>query len=358
MVKWPPSVPQYEWDYLGDTDPTTKTTVKKGETWYDTANNEGKSYNGTSWDLETVGDYTELGGTIPQDDIANDTIIARMVAADAITNTQVADNAIDTAEIVADAVTNALVAADAVDTEQVAADAVTNGEIAGAAVDTTQVAQDAITTALIATGAVTNTEMADNAIDTAEIVTDAVTTALIATDAVTATEIANNAVSESHLSFATATQTELDSHEGDTGNPHNVTDDQTGAASALSNHASNSTAHHSKPTSVGGNNSNESSSFGAQYTNYSGTAELHSVRVSFEPDDYEGQVWATVDGTKVAETGVKTIGNATYEQPQKMWDTVTFAVPPGSDYSIDHNFDGEYQSATINSHTITELTVT
>ncbi|AAV45608.1 unknown [Haloarcula marismortui ATCC 43049] len=50
------------------------------------------------------------------------------------------------------------------------------------------------------------------------------------------------------LGFDTATQSELDSHAGDTGNPHNVTDDQTGAATALSNHASDSTAHHSKPT--------------------------------------------------------------------------------------------------------------
>ena len=48
------------------------------------------------------------------------------------------------------------------------------------------------------------------------------------------------------LSFDPATQTDLDSHAGDTSNPHNVTDDQTGAASALNNHANNSSAHHSR----------------------------------------------------------------------------------------------------------------
>jgi len=57
------------------------------------------------------------------------------------------------------------------------------------------------------------------------------------------------------LGFDTATQSELDavdnnlsSHESDTTNPHNVTDDQTGAAAALSNHESDTNAHHSKPT--------------------------------------------------------------------------------------------------------------
>lgn len=41
-------------------------------------------------------------------------------------------------------------------------------------------------------------------------------------------------VSESDLSFDAATQSELDSHAGNTTNPHNVTDEQTGAAAARS----------------------------------------------------------------------------------------------------------------------------
>jgi len=59
-----------------------------------------------------------------------------------------------------------------------------------------------------------------------------------------------SAVSQSMLGFDTATQSELDNHAGDTTNPHNVTDDQTGAASALSNHAADGTAHHSRPSST------------------------------------------------------------------------------------------------------------
>jgi len=53
-----------------------------------------------------------------------------------------------------------------------------------------------------------------------------------------------SAVSQSMLAFDTATQGELDTHAGDTTNPHNVTDDQTGAASALSDHESDTTNPH------------------------------------------------------------------------------------------------------------------
>jgi len=40
----------------------------------------------------------------------------------------------------------------------------------------------------------------------------------------------------------------LNSHESDTSNPHNVSDDQTGAADALNSHAQASNAHHSQTT--------------------------------------------------------------------------------------------------------------
>jgi len=55
--------------------------------------------------------------------------------------------------------------------------------------------------------------------------------------------ISAGSVGEDRLAFSTPTQSELDSHTGDTTNPHNVTDSQTGAASALSNHADNENAH-------------------------------------------------------------------------------------------------------------------
>lgn len=62
--------------------------------------------------------------------------------------------------------------------------------------------------------------------------------------------VPTDAISQAMLGFATATQSDLSDHETDTTNPHNVTDDQTGAATALSNHASKSTIHHTPPTST------------------------------------------------------------------------------------------------------------
>lgn len=58
-------------------------------------------------------------------------------------------------------------------------------------------------------------------------------------------EIPAGAVGTPELAFDPATQTELDGHAGDTTNPHNVTDSQTGAATALSNHEGDAAAHHS-----------------------------------------------------------------------------------------------------------------
>lgn len=45
-----------------------------------------------------------------------------------------------------------------------------------------------------------------------------------------------------------ALSSDLSDHVGDTTNPHNVTDDQTGAAAALSNHENDPDSHHSPPT--------------------------------------------------------------------------------------------------------------
>jgi len=63
------------------------------------------------------------------------------------------------------------------------------------------------------------------------------------------------------LGFDTATQTELNGHANSTNNPHNVTDSQTGAASALSSHAGDADAHHAAPTLVASGNGLGSSEF-------------------------------------------------------------------------------------------------
>jgi hypothetical protein len=45
---------------------------------------------------------------------------------------------------------------------------------------------------------------------------------------------------------ALTAESDFTAHTGDTTNPHSVTDDQTGAATALSNHAGDNSAHHSR----------------------------------------------------------------------------------------------------------------
>ena len=60
--------------------------------------------------------------------------------------------------------------------------------------------------------------------------------------------VAASSVTESMLAVDVATQDALNSHTSDTSNPHNVSDDQTGAADALNSHAQASNAHHSQTT--------------------------------------------------------------------------------------------------------------
>jgi len=93
-------------------------------------------------------------------------------------------------------------------------------------------------------------------------------------------------VSQSMLGFDTATQADLNNHADATNNPHNVTDDQTGAASALSNHAGDADAHHAPPGST--------NSVGTQskYKNISGSGSVTisgvvtAVDWSASPNDF------------------------------------------------------------------------
>jgi len=114
--------------------------------------------------------------------------------------------------------------------------------------------------------------------------------------------LASGSVGTDRLAFDTATQTELDSHAGDTTNPHNVDDSQTGAASALSNHASDSTAHHTKP--------NTPTKVDSGQYNWGGTAT--SVTIKQDSAGYKVRIW---NGTSVE----KTISIATPSNPQNAW---------------------------------------
>ena len=104
------------------------------------------------------------------------------------------------------------------------------------------------------------------------------------------------------LSFDPATQTELDSHAGDTTNPHNVDDSQTGAASALADHANDSDAHHAKPTTPTKVDSGQ----------WNTGSTVTSVTIKQQFDGYVVRFW---NGTSIDNTQ----SMATPSDPQNAW---------------------------------------
>lgn len=127
--------------------------------------------------------------------IVDGSIVAGMIAANAVTAEKISAGAVTADAIAANAITAAKIAAGAVNTAQLAAGAVT----------ATIIASDAITTAKIAAGAVTATEIAANAVIAGKIAADAVTASTIATGAVTADAIAANAVTAVKIAAGTIT---------------------------------------------------------------------------------------------------------------------------------------------------------
>jgi len=93
-----------------------------------------------------------------------------------------------------------------------------------------------------------------------------------------------SSVEQSMLAFDTATQGELDTHAGDTSNPHNVTDDQTGAASALDNHASDTSNPH--------NVTDDQTGAASALDNHAGDANAHHSRPSSTDTRFGG--WQSV----------------------------------------------------------------
>jgi hypothetical protein len=116
------------------------------------------------------------------------------------------------------------------------------------------------------------------------------------------------------LGFDTATQSELNAvdsnlsnHESDTSNPHNVTDDQTGAATALSNHESDAAAHHSRPSQT-----QQSAGQTAWFTEAEITT-TGSVEVYLSQPAFRVRVTRTVQDSTVDSDETVTYGSSGYE---------------------------------------------
>ena len=181
--------------------------------------------NGLAWDtpinVQTGAGLTGGGneGTITLS-IPNNSILADMIRAGAITNAKIADgavnaakivdgvinaaklgtNAVETAKINAKAVTAAKIADNTITAAQIAPNAVAESELANDSVDENAIKDDAVTTDKIDDDAVTAAKIADGAINTtAKIANGIITNAKLAANTVAADKIAPNAVGASEL---------------------------------------------------------------------------------------------------------------------------------------------------------------
>ena len=143
----------------------------------------------------TAGNFAEMVTA----DIADDAVTTALIAAGAITATEIGSAAVTTAKIANDAVTTAVIASGAI----------TATEIGSAAVTTAKIANDAVTTALINASAITTTEIADDAISTAKIATNAITATEIAAGTITTTQIAANTIVAGDIAAGTVTATQI-----------------------------------------------------------------------------------------------------------------------------------------------------
>jgi len=126
-----------------------------------------------------------------------------------VTAAKLATDAVETLKIKDANVTHAKLADDAVETVNIKDDNVTADKLAADSVITVKIADDAVTTAKIDDGAVTDVKIALLAVDTAQIAAKAVETAKIDDLAVTAAQIAADAVETAKIKDANVTLAKL-----------------------------------------------------------------------------------------------------------------------------------------------------
>ncbi|WP_153952323.1 hypothetical protein [Halosegnis longus] len=243
----------------------------------------------------------------------------------------------------------------------------------------------------------------------------------IPASAVGTSELADGSVTQAELAFATATQSELDSlasatssdlsaldtaindhatrtdnphqvsddqtgaasalssHATDTANPHDVTDDQTGAASALSSHESDGDAHHTRYSdseaqaaapvqSVNGQTGSvDGLASDSELSDHASTAAAHPagayqevsqedqtwyqntsggpqrLRVVFDADEFRGETQAVL---YVASTQTERLVDASY-CPDGWQTSVSAVVPDGHYYKFDDTESGASETVYI-----------
>jgi|GEM_PF-5034634 len=224
------------YDYVQDST-NEPTNPKEGEEWYQPDTNDVKTYDSGVWVDVKISNHDQLGNVSPGDHFS---------PGSALTFDTGTLMLLLSGSLEIDGNGDLAVAVDGPLTEGASGVGLSHGDGLNVNAGTLQ----AVTGNGLAFDQNGKIEIPDGGIDTAELLADAVTQAIIAANAVGSEQIADGAVDLAALGFDTATQGELDDHASRSDNPHNVTDDQTGAASALSNHESDVDAHHARPAST------------------------------------------------------------------------------------------------------------
>ena len=127
------------------------------------------------------------------------------IPSSSIISVAIANGAVTTDKIESQGVTEAKLAANAVVTEKIANSSVTEQKLANNSVTGDKVANSSISTDKIATGSVTDVKLAINSVTSEKIQDNAVVNGKIADGAITETKIANNAVTESKIAAQSIT---------------------------------------------------------------------------------------------------------------------------------------------------------
>ena len=160
-----------------------------------------------------------IGDAVTTAKILDANITAAKLASDAVTTAKILDanvtaakiatGAVETAKLAADAVDGTKLADDAVDSEHIAAGAIDPEHLAASAVETAKIANLNVTTAKIAADAIDGTKLADNAVDSEHITAGAIDDAHLAVGAVSATKIGTDAVITAKILDANITAAKL-----------------------------------------------------------------------------------------------------------------------------------------------------
>jgi phage minor structural protein len=193
---WAPKV------YSQDTPPSAP--IPAGSHWLNTIEKRWYKWNGTSWELKTLVDFSEFEGQIKnaqigigavaENQLAELAVTMDKLADDSVANSKILDRALSNAKIQLDAIDNSLMAIDSINTEQIVNDTITNALMAPNAVGTLEIVDRALSTAKIQLDAIDNTLMAVDSVNTSEIVNRALTGGKIALDAVTNNLVADGAI--------------------------------------------------------------------------------------------------------------------------------------------------------------------